>query len=110
MFEKQGKFYADWRDRKGVRKRKSFKSAHAALQFEEEQKVLAHPKTTAHGRRLPMSCAPNIRASQTPTSTSQPKRSSLKLVHSRRTSSARRTSPTLTKKSTPATTRTPQNR
>jgi hypothetical protein len=30
MFEKQGKFYADWRDRKGNRKRKSFTSARLA--------------------------------------------------------------------------------
>ena len=38
MFEKNGKFYADWRDRKGTRKRKSFTSQRAALRFEEERK------------------------------------------------------------------------
>jgi hypothetical protein len=50
MFEKAGKFYADWRDRKGARKRKSFKSSRAALTFEAEQKELAHPKSPARGR------------------------------------------------------------
>jgi hypothetical protein len=53
MFEKQGKFYADWRDRKGNRKRKSFTTARAALRFEEEQKELAHPKTQARRTPLP---------------------------------------------------------
>jgi hypothetical protein len=58
MFEKQGKFYADWRDRSGKRLRKSFHSAKAALQFEAEQKELAHPKQTAGGTRLPHSYSP----------------------------------------------------
>ena len=51
MFEKDNKFYADWRNKKGQRKRKSFTSKRAALQFESEQKELAHPKQTA--RRTP---------------------------------------------------------
>jgi periplasmic divalent cation tolerance protein len=38
MFEKNGKFYADWRDKKGVRLRKSFLSKRAALLYEAEQK------------------------------------------------------------------------
>jgi len=50
MFEKDGKFYADWRDRTGKRLRKSFNSKRAALQFEAQQKELAHPKTKALGR------------------------------------------------------------
>ena len=52
MYEKDGRFYADWRDRKGKRLRKSFTSQRAALRFEAEQKELAHPKTKALGRRL----------------------------------------------------------
>jgi hypothetical protein len=38
MFEKAGKYYADWRDRTGQRTRKSFRSARTALAFEAEQK------------------------------------------------------------------------
>ena len=37
MFEKQGKFFADWRDQHGQRKRKSFHTERAALTFEAEQ-------------------------------------------------------------------------
>jgi hypothetical protein len=37
MFQKQGKFYADWRDASGQRLRKSFTSRSAALQFESGQ-------------------------------------------------------------------------
>ena len=40
MYEKGGKYYADWRDRKGQRKRKSFNSKRAALTYEDEQKGL----------------------------------------------------------------------
>lgn len=73
MFEKNGKFYADWRDRSGRRLRKSFTSARAALRFEEEQRELAHPKSKAQGRRLPKSSAPKTganlqRGQQTPSS------------------------------------------
>lgn len=58
MFEKDGKFYADWRDKRGTRKRKSFTSKRAALRHEEEQKELAHPKPTARGRLSPDSSVP----------------------------------------------------
>jgi hypothetical protein len=44
MFAKDGKYYADWRDRSGKRLRLSFTSKRAALQHEAEQKELAHPK------------------------------------------------------------------
>jgi hypothetical protein len=54
MFEKQGKFYADWRDREGTRKRKAFNSSRAALRFEQEQKELAHPKQSAKGKPSPI--------------------------------------------------------
>jgi len=59
MFEKHGKFYADWRDASGQRLRKSFTSKRAALQFEAEQKELAHPKQKARGIRLPGSFSPH---------------------------------------------------
>jgi hypothetical protein len=50
MFEKDGKFYADWRDQDGHRTRKSFTSKRAALQHEAEQKDLRRPKPTPTGR------------------------------------------------------------
>lgn len=61
MFEKSAKFYADWRDHKGTRKRKSFNTARAALQFEAAQKEIAHPKPRAQGRTLPRFSAPDTR-------------------------------------------------
>ena len=94
MFEKQGKFYADWRDRTGRRKRKSFDTAKAALRFEEEQKEIARPRLRLVGRtsrdystRQPINRSP-----------AQPVRSqsssSPKSDTSARSNSARRTSST----------------
>jgi hypothetical protein len=85
MFEKAGKFYADWRDQDGHRLRKSFKTRRAALQFEVEQKELAHPKQTARGQRSPRSSAPRTlgRKPIAPTAT-PPIKSSGKLVPFRR--------------------------
>jgi hypothetical protein len=37
MFEKNGKYYADWRDRTGRRLRKAFTSERAALIHEEAE-------------------------------------------------------------------------
>ena len=39
MFEKSGKYYADWRDRNGKRLRKSFRTPRAALQYEIERQI-----------------------------------------------------------------------
>jgi hypothetical protein len=85
MFEKSGKFYADWRDQDGRRLRKSFTTRRAALQFEIEQKELAHPKQTARGQRSPRSFAPRS-SGLTPTApTATPRsKSSGKLVPFRR--------------------------
>lgn len=55
MYEKDGKFYADWRDKRGARKRKSFRTERAALIFEREQKEIAHPKRKAKGQQSPNS-------------------------------------------------------
>ncbi len=44
MFQKGGKFYADWRDQNGVRKRKSFPTAKIALNFEGQQKAETRSK------------------------------------------------------------------
>jgi hypothetical protein len=87
MFEKQGKFYADWRDHTGKRLRKCFTTKRAALQFEAEQKELAHPKPSARGLRSPRSSAPSILVCRPATrSTKRPSVSSLKLVKSLRKS------------------------
>ncbi|MDR3737591.1 MAG: hypothetical protein P4L40_01090 [Terracidiphilus sp.] len=59
MFEKQGKYYADWRDKSGRRLRKSFTSKRAALQHEAEMRERHHPKRKALGHRLPQYSAPS---------------------------------------------------
>ena len=45
MFEKNGSYYADWRNAEGQRIRKAFESKRAALRFENEQKAAKGPKT-----------------------------------------------------------------
>ena len=45
MFEKNGKYFADWRDADGTRTRKSFTSKRAAQRFEAEQRAAIHPKS-----------------------------------------------------------------
>ena len=93
MFEKNGKFYADWRDASGRRIRKSFTSQRAALQFEAEQRELAHPKPKARGQQSPRSYAPLFRAKSNPLPPSRSAPSSPKLVPFRRRGSAPPTSP-----------------
>src|SRR5665213_174439 len=58
MFEKNGKYYADWRDTSGRRLRKAFTSRRAALTHEAEQKEVAHPKRQARRTPSPTSYAP----------------------------------------------------
>lgn len=50
MFNKGSLYFADWRDRKGVRHRKSFRNAEDATAYEAAQKVSARPKTKSKGR------------------------------------------------------------
>jgi periplasmic divalent cation tolerance protein len=54
MFEKGNKFYADWRDKLGKRKRKSFISKRAALVFEAEQKQINRRKRKKKTVRSPI--------------------------------------------------------
>lgn len=96
MFEKAGKYYADWRDRQGNRKRKSFNSARAALTFEAEQKELAHPKKRAKGQTLPASYSPKQEGRKRTPSTKQPNSSSPSREVSRPANSAPRTLSKLT--------------
>jgi hypothetical protein len=89
MFEKAGKFYSDWRDRQGNRKRKCFNSKRAALQFEAEQKELAHPKLRALGQPLRTCSTPD---SKRTAPTIKPRTSSsLRLVQPNPTNSPRPT-------------------
>lgn len=46
MLEKYGRFYADWRDKKGVRRRKSFATRGEAMAYEEQQKAGARGKVS----------------------------------------------------------------
>jgi hypothetical protein len=81
MFEKNGKFYADWRDRTGKRLRLSFNSKRAALQHEAEQKELARPKQRATGKLLLISSSHQVkRVSVDATGKQRAKRSSLQPV------------------------------
>jgi hypothetical protein len=96
VFEKAGKYFADWRDSHGTRKRKSFRTRRAALQFEAEQKELANPKPKAQGRPSLKFYAPITRA-KTPTKCTtimRQKPSSPLPVHARRKNSAPRMSQT----------------
>ncbi len=101
MFEKSGKFYADWRDRTGARKRKSFASARAALRHEQEQKDAAHPNAPARRNRWQKSSAPGTSHSRTAiANTKQQSSSSRQPEASSRANSAARSSRTLTNNST----------
>ena len=53
MFQKANRYLADWRDKKGNRRRKSFATANEAQFYEDAQKANAHPKTPRVGRQSP---------------------------------------------------------
>lgn len=110
MFEKNGKYYADWRDRRGKRLRKSFTSKRAALLFEAEQRELAHPKTNARGRLLRPSSSRASRDAITASTPKQRGQSSPPLDQSRPANSARPTPPQSKKLYVVKGTLTPQNR
>lgn len=44
MYVKGNLYFADWRDRKGVRRRKSFPTESAARAYEDAQKAAVRPK------------------------------------------------------------------
>lgn len=103
MFEKDGKFYADWRDRTGARKRKSFTTARAALKHETDEKESAHPKGQARNQQSQSYCAPVISLCPTATpSIRQPKHSSQRREAKPPVNSPQRRSLILTKRSTAA--------
>lgn len=110
MFEKQGKYYADWRDRRGRRHRKSFGSKRAALKFEEEQREIEHPKIRAAEKPWQKSSSPYFRGKRPAAVTGKlPSESSLKLVRSGQRKSANLTLSPSVKRSKSLVSRTRQN-
>jgi hypothetical protein len=51
MQKKYGKFYADWRDEKGNRKRKAFRTKTAAERFQTRMRRLSTAKKDQAGKR-----------------------------------------------------------
>lgn len=47
MYHKSNRWYADWRDRHGNRKRKAFTTARAAAKFESSAQRAAHARPKA---------------------------------------------------------------
>lgn len=60
MHQEHNRWYADWYDRKGKRRRKAFLTPEDATAYESQQKAIAHPK-----KKGP---APNSLRSSAPTS------------------------------------------
>jgi len=58
MLKKYGRFFADWFDEHGARKRKSFPTRKHALTFQEKQRQLV---TTKKARRSTISAASSQR-------------------------------------------------
>ena len=58
MFQKHNRFYADWRDKRGVRHRKSFTTAEAAIDHETSQKDATRPKLKGAAKPLQRQSAP----------------------------------------------------
>lgn len=52
MYMKGNLYLADWYDRKGKRKRKSFATAAAAQAYEDSQKAIVRPKKKGEGQPL----------------------------------------------------------
>lgn len=92
MFEKAGRYYADWRDTTGKRLRKSFTSKRAALQHEADQKATAHPRGLATGRKSQPYSSPGRTARIAVAATTKPQdSSSRKPVRNLRANSPTRT-------------------
>jgi len=58
MHQEHNRFYADWYDRKGKRRRKAFLTAEAATAHELEQKAQSRPKKIGPAPKSPRSSAP----------------------------------------------------
>ena len=76
MYQKGNLYYADWRDKKGVRRRKSFSTMEEAEHHEAPQKRTARPKKQRGGLRSKPPSRPSQAKSRTNTGGKSPIRSS----------------------------------
>jgi hypothetical protein len=60
MYQKDNRWYADWRDKRGVRRRKAFTTEEAAQQYEDDQKNLSRPKKKGGELRSRASSSPKL--------------------------------------------------
>ena len=74
MYQKDGKYYADWRDQGGKRKRRSFPTALGAQRFENQQKAAKASNPTQAARRLAKSARPSAKANTSHARTSAARR------------------------------------
>ncbi len=104
MFQKGEAYFADWRDRKGKRKRKSFETPESAIAYEDAQKAVARPKPNraAVSRSLRPSLVSSPRPSKTVMQHGPQKPSSASAGHSRQANSRQTTSKRSTSQSPPA--------
>ncbi len=58
MFTKGSRFYADWRDKRGTRRRRAFTTAEEATTYEAEQTQRTHPKPKGPALKSPRSSGP----------------------------------------------------
>ena len=92
MIQKGNRYLADWRDRKGVRKRKSFTTPEEAQSFEDAQKGQARPPVRGGRNCSKPSRRSSLSAKKAP-GTEQQSSSSPSRPASNRANSARRKSP-----------------
>lgn len=103
MYEKGNCYFADWRDRKGKRKRKSFSTSEEATAYEAAQKETARPKqggSSGSQSRRPCTDSPS-KGSKTQPQAGRRKSSSVSAVSSGQVSSTKGTSITSAPKRSP---------
>ena len=66
MFTKGSRFYADWRDKRGTRRRRAFTTAEEATAYEAEQKQRTHPKPKGPALKSPRSSGPTSKRGKRP--------------------------------------------
>jgi hypothetical protein len=102
MYEERGKYYADWRDAKGVRHRKSFESESLALAYEEAQKAMRRGKKTGQRERNSVNSLAPSRRRKSQQTDGRGSSSSASSGGSNRRVSGRSTSTSSTRGSSPA--------
>jgi hypothetical protein len=74
MYQKGDKYYADWRDQEGKRKRRSFPTALGAQRFENQQKAAKASNPSQAARRSAKSARPSAKANTSHARTSAARR------------------------------------